>query len=85
MICLSLCLSVCALLFLSFLLCHFLVVNHDSIRGFVRPSVGPSVMLLSAGKDEPASDLFRVYELVKSMLSEVSRTIESHDETAVFS
>ena len=27
-------------------------------------SVGPLVMLLSAGRDEPANDLFRVYELV---------------------
>ena len=30
----------------------------------VGPSVGPLVMLLSAGRDEPANDLFRVYELV---------------------
>ena len=45
---------------------------HDSIKGCVRPSVrlsvrlsvGPLVMLLSAGRDEPANDLFRVYELV---------------------
>ena len=50
----------------------FLVVSHDSIRGCVRPSVGPLVrwsvgplvMLLSAGRDEPANDLFRVYELI---------------------
>ena len=55
-------------------------MSHDSIRGCVRPSVGPLVglsvgplvrrsvgplvMLLSAGRDEPANDLFRVYELV---------------------
>ena len=32
----------------------------------VGPSVGPLVMLLSAGRDEPANDLFRVYELVNS-------------------
>ena len=31
----------------------------------VCPSVGPSVMLLSAGRDELANDLFRVYELVE--------------------
>ena len=43
-------------------------MSHDSIRGYVRPSVGssvgPSVTLLSAGRDDPANDLFRVYELV---------------------
>ena len=47
-------------------------MSHDSKRGCVRPSVGPSVgpsvrrsvTLLSAGRDEPANDLFRVYELV---------------------
>ena len=49
---------------------RFLVVSHDSIRGCVRPSVGPSVRLsvanafVSTGRDEPANDLFRVYELV---------------------
>ena len=48
----------------------FLVVSHDSIRGCVRPSVGRSVgpsvrnAFVSAGRDEPANDLFRVYELV---------------------
>ena len=35
-----------------------------SVGRSVRRSVGPSVMLLSAGRDEPANDLFRVYELV---------------------
>ena len=52
----------------------FLVVSHDSIRGCVHPlvrlsvhwSVGPSVMLLLAARDEPANDLFRVYELVSA-------------------
>ena len=41
-------------------------MSHDSIRGRVRPSVGPSVgnAFVSAGRDEPANDLFRVYELV---------------------
>ena len=42
--------------------------SHESIKGYIRASVGwsvgPSVMLLSAGRDEPANDLFRVYELV---------------------
>ena len=42
----------------------FLIVSHDSIRGYVGPLVGPSVMLLLAGRDEPANDLFRVYKLV---------------------
>ena len=46
----------------------FLVVSHKSIRGCVllsvRRSVGPSVRLLSAGRDEPANDLFCAYELV---------------------
>ena len=48
----------------------FLVVSHNSIRGCVRPSVRRSVGRLirnaffSAGSDEPANDLFRVYELV---------------------
>ena len=28
------------------------------------PLVGPLVMLLSAGRDKPANDLFRLYELV---------------------
>ena len=43
-----------------------LVVSHKSVRECpsVCRSVGPSVMLLSAGRDEPANDLFRVYELV---------------------
>ena len=49
----------------------FLVMSHDSIREYVHPSVGwlvrrsigTSVMLLSAGKDEPANNLFRVYKL----------------------
>ena len=35
-----------------------------SVRRSVGRSVGPSVMLLSAGRDEPANDLLRVYELV---------------------
>ena len=53
-------------------------MSHDSIRGCVRPYVGPSVgpsvglsvgplvrnAFVSAGRDEPANDLFRVYELV---------------------
>ena len=51
-------------------------MSHDSIRGCVCPSVGQSVgplvgwavgrlvLLLLAGKDEPANNLFRVYELV---------------------
>ena len=43
-------------------------MSHDSIRGYVSPSVGPSVMLLSAGRDEPANDLFRVYELVNNFI-----------------
>ena len=38
-----------------------------SVHRSVGPSVGPSVMLLSAGRDEPANDLFRVYELVFSL------------------
>ena len=48
----------------------FLLVSHDSIIGCVRPSVrrsvGPSVRngFVSAGRDERANDLFRVYELV---------------------
>ena len=37
---------------------------RPSVGQSVRRSVGPSAMLLSAGKDEPANDLFRVYELV---------------------
>ena len=36
----------------------------------VCPSVGPSVMLLSAGRDEPANDLFCVYELVYVIVNE---------------
>ena len=55
-------------------------MSHDFIRGCVRPSVGwsvgpfgrsvgrsvgPLVMLLSAGRDEPANNLFRVYKLVE--------------------
>ena len=35
-----------------------------SVRRSVRWSVRPSVMLLSAGRDEPANDLFHVYKLV---------------------
>ena len=31
--------------------------------------VGPLLMLLSAGRDEPADNLFRVYELVKVNVS----------------
>ena len=54
-------------------------MSHDCIRGCVRLSVGllvsPSVswsvgwsiMLLSAGRDKPANDIFCVYELVLSM------------------
>ena len=34
------------------------------VRWSIGPSVGPSVMLLSAGRDEPANNLFCVYELV---------------------
>ena len=46
-------------------------MSHNSIRGCVRPLVGPSVgplvgnAFVSAGRDEPANDLFRVYELVE--------------------
>ena len=35
-----------------------------SVGRSVGRSVGPLVMLLSAGRDEPANDLFCVYELV---------------------
>ena len=37
-----------------------------SVGRSVRPSVGPSVRnaFVSAGRDEPANDLFRVYEFV---------------------
>ena len=52
----------------------FLVESHDSIRGCVRPlvrwSVGPLVRwsvgnaFVSAGRDELANVLFRVYKLV---------------------
>ena len=46
-------------------------MSHDSIRGCARPSVGPSVgqsiriAFVSAGSDEPANDLFCVYQLVR--------------------
>ena len=53
----------------------FLVVSHDSIRGWVRPSVRRLVhrsvrrsvrnAFVSAGRDELANDLFRVHELVQ--------------------
>ena len=52
----------------------FLVVSHDSIRGCVRPLVGPSVRWLVrnafvlAGRDEPANNLFHIYELVFSSI-----------------
>ena len=38
-----------------------------SVRWSVGPSVGPLVgnAFVSAGRDEPANDLFRVYELVE--------------------
>ena len=45
----------------------FLVVSHNSIRGCVRPLVRRSVRwsvgdaFVSAGRDEPVNDLFRVY------------------------
>ena len=57
----------------------FLVVSHDSIRGCVRPSVrwsvGRSVRnnFFLAGRDEPANDLFRVYELVNMDLVYASK------------
>ena len=35
-----------------------------SVGPSVGPLVGPLVTLLSAGRDEPANDLYRVYELV---------------------
>ena len=37
-------------------------MSHDFIKGCVRPSVHNA--FVSAGRDEPANDLFRVYELV---------------------
>ena len=46
---------------------RFLVVSHNSIRGCVRPLVRRSVRwsvgdaFVSAGRDEPVNDLFRVY------------------------
>ena len=53
-------------------------MGHDFIRGCVRPSVGPSVgpsvrrsvgdAFVSAGRDEQANDLLRVYELVLTIL-----------------
>jgi len=53
-------------------------VSHDSIRGYVRPSIGPSVgrsvMLFSAGRDEPANDLFCVYELVLTLTTKFVKT-----------
>ena len=48
---------------------------RPSVGPSVRGSVGPSLMLfLSAGRDEPANDLFRVYELVKGEI-EKNRTL----------
>ena len=60
-------------------------MSNDSIKGCVRPSVGlsvgpsvgPSVGLsvgnafVSAGRDEPANDLFRVYELVLPKIEDI--------------
>ena len=46
-----------------------------SVGPIIRRSVGPLVMLLSAGRDEPANNLFRVYEFVHSIL-----TCDSIDE-----
>ena len=44
----------------------FLVVSHDSIRGCVRRSVGPSVrnLFFRRAETKTANALFRVYELV---------------------
>ena len=53
----------------------YLVVSHDSIRGCVRLLVRPLVMLLSAGRDKPANDLFRVYKLV-CLLSVHKQTLQ---------
>ena len=45
-------------------------MSHDSIRGCVRPLVGLLVgwsvgdAFVSAGRDEPANDLFHVYKLI---------------------
>ena len=41
-----------------------------SVRWSVRPSVRPSVgnAFVSAGRDEPANDLFGVYKLVRAMI-----------------
>jgi len=58
----------------TFLDVGFLVVSHDSIRGYVGLSVGRLVSrsvryaFVLVGRDEPANDLFRVYELVFSTL-----------------
>ena len=66
-------------------------MSHDSIRGCVRPSVGLLVRPLvcnafvSAGRDEPGNDLFRVYELVLSIkaareLAEVKEKLRSKNQ-----
>ena len=50
-----------------------LVVSHESIRGSVRPyvgwSVGRSVTLSSAGRDNTASSFCHVYGLVPRQVS----------------
>ena len=47
-----------------------------SVRPLVRWSVGPSVMLLSASRNEPANDLFRVYKIVAKASSSIDLTIK---------
>ena len=55
------------------------------VRQLVRRLVRRLVMLLSAGRDKPANDLFRVYELVFKYLTayESSYELEREDNRQI--
>ena len=57
------------------LLSLFLVMSHNSIRGCVRLLVSRlvcwMVSAVSAGRDEPANDLFCVYKLVQRYFCDI--------------